>query len=46
MGSLGWIHRATSIHSFSYIMPDPNERNNVADMYPEVVKQLKGRNEY
>jgi len=46
MGSFGWIHRATSIYFFSYITADPNERNNVADIYPEVLKQLKERIEY
>ena len=51
----GWVHLDGSIDLPSYtpsltwlfnITADPNERNNVADMYPEVVKQLKERIEY
>jgi len=35
--SLTWLFNITA---------DPNERNNVADKYPEVVNQLKERIEY
>ena len=51
----GWVHLNGSIElppitpSLTWlfnITGDPNERNNVADQYPEVVKQLKERIEY
>ena len=51
----GWVHLNGSIEvppttpSLTWlfnITADPNERNNVADQYPEVVKQLKERIEY
>ena len=51
----GWVHLDGSIEPPPYtpsltwlfnITADPNERNNVADNYPEVVKQLKERIEY
>ena len=51
----GWVHMNGSSEFPSYTPPltllfnitaDPNERNNVADMYPEVVKQLQERIEY
>ena len=35
--SLTWLFNITA---------DPNERNNVADTYPDVVKQLKKKIEY
>ena len=48
----GWVHLNGSIELPPYnpsltwlfnITADPNERNNVTDQYPEVVKQLKER---
>ena len=51
----GWVYLNGSIelppHTPSLtwlfnIMADPNERNNVADQHPDVVKQLKERIEY
>ena len=51
----GWVHLDGSIELPPYtpsltwlfnLTADPNERNNVADMYPEVVNQLKERIEY
>ena len=51
----GWVHLDGSIELPPYtpsltwlfnITADPNERNNVADKYPEVVNQLKERIEY
>ena len=51
----GWIHLNGSVELPPYtpsltwlfnITADPNERNNVADKYPEVVEQLKERIEY
>ena len=51
----GWVHLDGSIELPPYtpsltwlfnLTADPNERNNVADKYPEVVKQLKERIEY
>ena len=51
----GWVHLNGSIEvppttpSLTWlfnITADPNERNNVASQYPEVVKQLKERIEY
>ena len=51
----GWVHLDGSIELPPYtpsltwlfnLTADPNERNNVADKYPEIVKQLKERIEY
>ena len=51
----GWIHLNGSIELPPYtpsltwlfnITADPSERNNVAEKYPEIVKQLKERIEY
>ena len=51
----GWVHLDGSIELPPYtpsltwlfnVTADPNERNNVAHMYPEVVKSLKDRIEY
>ena len=51
----GWVHLNGSIELPPYtpsltwlfnITADPNERNNVADQYPDVVKQLKERIEH
>ena len=51
----GWVHLDGSIELPPYtpsltwlfnLTADPNERNNVADKYPEIVEQLKGRIEY
>ena len=51
----GWVHLDGSIEPppptplltwLFNVTADPNERNNVADKYPEVVKQLKERIEY
>ena len=50
----GWVHLNGSIELppitpltwLFNITADPNERNNVADQYPDVVKQLKERINY
>ena len=51
----GWVHLNGTIEnpphtpSFTWlfnIKEDPNERNNVADQHPDIVKQLKERIEY
>ena len=51
----GWIHLDGTVEpppytpSFTWLFnieDDPNERNNVADQHPEIVKQLKERIEY
>ena len=51
----GWIHLNGSIQLPPYtpsltwlfnIKDDPNERNNVADLYPDKVEELKARIEY
>ena len=51
----GWVHLNGSIDHGPYtpsfiwlfnIKEDPNERNNVADQHPDIVKQLKERIEY
>ncbi|XP_065900217.1 arylsulfatase I-like [Dysidea avara] len=51
----GWVHLDGTIElpphtpSFTWlfnITEDPNERNNVADQHPDIVKQLKERIEY
>ena len=51
----GWIHKNGTIEPPPYtpnlkwlfnIKVDPNERNNVADLYPEKVQELEARIEY